>query len=156
MTDNLFIISAIFGAAPILLIAAIAWSRRRKKYDLLSSAKGYHLRYCSESRFRSWWKFFPWEGVGKLVVDQNNLVFEGLPNDGESFIVHVPIEQLELYGRQSWFRNGFLPWLLLKNKPSDYYLCVETGPWIFGAGAKTRELLKSINQQAEQDGAPDS
>jgi len=148
-----FIVGTVFGGVPALLIAAVAWWSRRRRYRGLSSTKGFHMRYCSRNRFERWWKFFPWEGIGILKFEGQDLVFEGHPNHGELFRVEVPMNRIELHGRRNWIRNGLLPWLLLRSEPNDYYLCVETGPFIFGAGKKTRELLELIKQQAEQGGA---
>lgn len=85
-------------------------------------------------------------------MDQRDLIFQAHPNEGKQFTLRVPIENLQLHGRRNWFKNGLLPWLLLRTDPSDYYLCVETGPLIFGAGKKTRALLAAIDEQAEQGG----
>lgn len=148
--DHSLIIGAVLGAAPVLIIATVAWCGRRNKYKQLPSAHGFQLRYCSSSRFQRFWKFFPWEGIGHLEVDQQDLVFHAQPNKGPQFTLRVPIENLQLHGRRNWFKNSFLPWLLLKNEPNDYYLCVETGPLIFGAGRKSRNILASITQEADQ------
>ena len=144
------LIGALGGGLPILIIATIAWRSRRSRYGQLASSGGTALRYCSDRRFKRWWKFFPWEGIGFLRVYADGLVFEGHPNSGEAFKVVSSIEQLEFYGRRNWFRNGLLPWLRFKGGSQDYYLCVETGPLIFGAGSKTQRLLDSLKQQAQQ------
>jgi hypothetical protein len=96
-----------------------------------------------------WFKFFPWEGVGVLRVQGQLLVFDAIPNRGGAFTVRAPVERLSFHGRRNWFRNGFLPWLLLKSDSGDFYLCVETGPLILGAGGMTRDLFASITRQAE-------
>lgn len=88
-----------------------------------------------------------------LRVESQRLVFEGRSNCGETFAIEAPIGQLEFHGRRNWFRNGLLPWLRLPSDSGDYFLCVETGPLIFGAGGKTRKLLSVLKQQAEQGGA---
>jgi hypothetical protein len=149
LLDYPFIVGGAIGGLPILLIAFLAWRGRRNMYRTLSSTQGYKLRYCSESRFNKWWKFFPWEGIGILSVSDQALVFEGLPNQGDAFRAEAKINQLELHGRRHWLKNGLLPWLFLKSEPNSYYLCVETGPLIFGADRKTRDLFSAIKFQAE-------
>lgn len=150
LIDSPFIFGALVGGLPVLIIAIVAWRSRRIRYRQFASSGGTALRYCSESRFKRWWKFFPWEGIGFLRVKGDRLVFEGHPNSGETFKVESSIEQLEFYGRRNWLRNGFLPWLCLKGGSQDYYLCVETGPLIFGAGSKTQRLVNSLKQEAQQ------
>lgn len=133
----------------IVLIAITASHRRRVKYQQLSQDGAYNLRYCSAKRFMGWLKFFPWEGVGVLRLHGQELVFDACSNRGATFTVRAPVERLQFHGRRDWLRNGFLPWLLLKSDSGDYYLCVETGPLIFGAGGMTRDLLATIRTQAE-------
>jgi hypothetical protein len=151
---NPFMIGAAMGmlvAVPIIVAAIIAWHKRREKYQQFLTKDGYNLRYCSTIRFQRWWKFFPWEGVGMLSFRGQDLIFEARSNKGNSFTVRTPVHGLHFHGRRNWFRNGLLPWLLLKSDSGDYYLCVETGPFIFGAGRRTRDLLATIKTQGEQD-----
>lgn len=148
--DHPFLVGALFGATPILILAIIAWWGRRRKYQRLPSAEGFHVRYCSGSRFQRFWKFFPWEGIGHLKLDERDLLFQAHPNRGEPFTIQVPRENLQLHGRRNWFKNGLLPWLLLRAEPNDYYLCVETGPLIFGADEKTHTLLAAMEEQGDE------
>jgi len=149
---------AVIPLIAIVLLAITASRRRGVKYRELSKDGTYYLRYSSAKRFMGWLKFFPWEGVGVLRLQGQLLVFEAIPNSGEAFTVRAPVERLLYHGRRNWFRNGLLPWLLLKSDSGDYYLCVETGPLIFGAGRMTRDLPASIRKQsesgAEGKGAP--
>jgi hypothetical protein len=133
----------------LVFIAIIASQRRGAKYRQISTEGAYNLRYCSAKRFMGWLKFFPWEGVGVLRLQDQLLVFDAIPNSGGTFTVRAPVERLLFHGRRNWFRNGLLPWLLLKSDSGDYYLCVETGPTILGAGRMTRDLLATIRKQAE-------
>ena len=153
LPESPFIFGGLIGGLPILIIATVAWWRRRNRYRQFESSGGTALRYCSDRRFKRWWKFFPWEGIGFLRIEAGRLLFEGHPNFGETFKVESSVEQLEFYGRRNWFRNGSLPWLRLKGGSQDYYLCVETGPLIFGAGSKTQWLFNSLRQEAQQDGS---
>ena len=137
-------------AVPIIVVAVIASRKRGEKYRHLLPGDGFNLRYCSTPRFQRWWKFFPWEGVGVLRYDRQELVFDASSNRGDIFTVRASFEKLLYYGRRNWFRNGLLPWLLLKTDTGDYYLCVETGPFIFGAGRRTRELLNSLKRNARR------
>jgi hypothetical protein len=143
-------------AAPIIAIAVVASRGRLEKYRNFLPGSGYTLRYCSTSRFQRWWKFFPWEGIGVLRYDRQELVFEARSNKGESFTVRAPFTKLFYHGRCNWFRNGLLPWLLMKTDAGDYYLCVETGPFIFGAGRRTCELLSALRRDAEQAVTPNA
>jgi len=138
------------------LIGVFAWWGRRSRYRGLSLIKGYPVRYCTESRFRSWWKFFPWEGIGVLKATEQGLVFEAQPNKGCAFTINAPIDRLEFHGRGGWFKNGSLPWLSLKSEAGLHYLCVETGSLLIGADRKTKDLLDSIKKEAEQVGAGDA
>ncbi len=146
------LIGLAFAAIPVVAIALIAITashRRGEKYRQLSTGGTFHLRYCTAKRFMRWLKFFPWEGVGVLRLHGRELVFEASSNRGEAFTLRAPVERLLYHGRRNWFRNGFLPWLLLKSDAGDYYLCVETGPLILGADAMTRDLLDSLQKQSE-------
>jgi len=136
------------GLITIVLLATTASHRRGGMYRRLSPGGAHPLRYCTAKRFMGWWKFFPWEGVGVLRLQGRELVFEACSNRGAAFTLRAPVEMLRYHGRRNWFRNGFLPWLLLTSDAGDYYLCVETGPFIFGADAMTRDLLASISKQA--------
>jgi hypothetical protein len=157
LLKNPFILGAAIGmlvAVPIIAAAIIAWRKRCEKYQQFLTEdgyNGYNLRYCTRSRFQRWWKFFPWEGVGMLSFRGQDLVFDARSNNGDSFTVRTSVHGLLFHGRRNWFRNGLLPWLLLKSDSGDYYLCVETGPFIFGAGKRTRDLLASIKTRAEQE-----
>ena len=148
--DNPLQIGAALGllaGIPIILAAMAASRGRRRKFAEICPGSAFRLRYCSEMGFRTLWKFFPWEGIGFLTFDGGDVTFEGHPNQGAVFRVQVPVADLERYGWRSWFRNGLMPWLLLKHGQGNLYLCAETGAFIFGAETKTGELLSSIPTQ---------
>jgi hypothetical protein len=45
----------------------------RDRRQLIGNHKWLPIRYASESRFKAFFKIFPWEGAGILVIDQSNI-----------------------------------------------------------------------------------
>lgn len=144
----LAVVMSVLLTLPIIIAASKASRKRSETYREIPAQDGFNLRYCSARRFFRWLKIFPWEGVGVLQLQGQDLVFEARPNRGNPVTVRSRVENLTYHGRRNWFRNGLLPWMLLKSDGGDFYLCVETGPSISGAGKKTHEMLATIKARS--------
>ena len=92
--------------------------------------------------------------AGVLDFDEGgSLIFEAQSNRGGSFIARFSLQDFHYIGRRYWLRNGLLPWFHFTSDAGKFYVCVETGPFIFGSEERTLELQASISKRSEQNGA---
>jgi hypothetical protein len=144
---------------PVIVVGAIAtaaylgWKRRLAKYSHVVSGNGYRLRFCSEARFKKWLKFFPWQGVAVMDLQDGVATVKAYPDKGEPFVFSAPASEIYYVGYTQWLRNGLLPWILIRTLEGSYFLCVETGVTIFGAKEETRRIVDKITQEAQQAAA---
>ena len=52
--------------------------------QLVGNRRWLPVRYASEPRFKSWFKIFPWEGAGILVLAPGSVLFLGETNSGSA------------------------------------------------------------------------
>src|ERR1700730_10428436 len=90
----LFALAALF--IPLLLFFVYVFyqtSKRRSirqrmlstQPQLVGNRRWLPVRYASEPRFKSWFKIFPWEGAGILVLTPGSLNFLGETYSGPPF-----------------------------------------------------------------------
>ncbi len=104
------------------------------------------VRYCTEKRFRRFWRIFPWEGVGILVESPHGIVFHGRSVlDAKSWQVEFEgAEAFQYIGRVIW-PNGLLAWIMAKaNDGSLHYFSSETGTFILGSKLGTAKILLDL------------
>lgn len=146
--------SGIF-AAVIIPIARSAARRRIRDIELLrhklTQGEGVTwsvpVRYASPRRFRSWWKFFPWEGHGLLCVRQPDLLFFGCSKARCCIRFTVPRDEVRVQwiGRKFW-PNGAISWFTLSANEQSHYFTSDTGTWVFGSKRTTEDIFQKLSK----------
>jgi len=110
--------------------------------QLVSNQRWFPTRYASEPRFKSWFKIFPWEGAGILVMVPGSVTFLGETNSG------IPVNMQFAPGNSTvnWigktpFPNGAVSWFDFTTASGKHYFSSETGAFVFGSNRSTRELF---------------
>ena len=114
--------------------------RTRKAYShMIGSTNTLPVRYCSEPRFKSWFKIFPWDGTGWLVPSSGVVTFVGEKLNG------TPLNLQFGHGNTSanWlgkcpFPNGSVSWFVFEVQGEKHYFTSETGPFVFGSNNSTK------------------
>ena len=105
------------------------------------------VRYASEPRFRSWFKIFPWEGAGILLMTPGCVTFLGETNSGSA--VHLQFapgnSTLKWIGK-SPFPNGAVSWFDFTTASGKHYFSSETGAFVFGSHRSTKELFDQASR----------
>jgi len=101
------------------------------------------VRYASESRFNSFFKIFPWEGAGILVIAAGNVLFLGETNsNGEVTLQFSPTtSQINWLGKAP-FPNGAISWLYFVTQTGKHYFSSETGILVFGSHTSTKAIYE--------------
>lgn len=99
------------------------------------------VRYASEPRFRSWFKIFPWEGAGIVVLMPGSVTFLGETNSGASVqLQFAPRNATVSWIGKSPFPNGAVSWLDFTTASGKHYFSSETGAFVFGSNNSTRAI----------------
>jgi hypothetical protein len=107
--------------------------------QMIGSAKTLPVRYCSEPRFKSWLKIFPWEGTGLLVPAKGVVTFIGEKLDGTQLNMQFVRggSNLMWLGKCPW-PNGAVSWFAFDTQGQRHYFTSETGPFVFGSNNSTK------------------
>ncbi|HEY6806910.1 MAG TPA: hypothetical protein VI306_25260 [Pyrinomonadaceae bacterium] len=110
--------------------------------QLIGSGGALPVRYCSERRFRNWFKIFPWEGAGILVPAQGVVTFVGENLNGTPLNFQFARDNsvLQWMGKCPW-PNGAVSWFSIDNQGQKHYFTSETGPFVFGSNNSTRQAF---------------
>lgn len=102
-------------------------------------------RYCSEARFRRFWKCFPWEAIGVLTVRGDQIAFVSEMTSGEQigFVLPRGANTIEFVGTNFW-RNGLASWIRIRGAGGEHFFTPETGVFVFGSESKCRELYDRL------------
>lgn len=162
--QNVCLPLGIFGAM-ILIIAAIvvpifviagSGARRRKKYreyivqtqiDILRRGRWFPVRYASSKKFYSWFKFFPWEASGVLLLLDREIIFfcDKLRKERNiTMRFRVGDFKAEWIGSRDFLRNGITSWFEIENLGEKHYFTCETGTTIFGSEGGTRKIYDEM------------
>jgi len=97
------------------------------------------VRYCSEPRFKSWWKIFPWEGTGLLVPANGVVTFVGEHLNGSPLnLQFAPANcRVSWLGKCPW-PNGAVSWFMFDRTGDKHYFTSETGAFILGSNNSTK------------------
>jgi hypothetical protein len=128
--------------------------RKRIKQRILSSQPqvvGNHrwlpVRYASEPRFRSWFKIFPWEGAGILLMMPGSVTFLGETNPGTAVnLQFAPGNATLNWIGKSPFPNGAVSWFDFTTASGKHYFSSETGVFVFGSQRSTKELFDEASR----------
>jgi hypothetical protein len=105
------------------------------------------VRYASEPRFKAWFKIFPWEGAGILVMAPGSVLFLGETNSGVGVTVQFsPTDSSLNWIGKSPFPNGAVSWFDFANATGKHYFSSETGLFIFGSHKSTKELFDQASR----------
>ena len=105
------------------------------------------VRYASDLRFRSWFKIFPWEGAGILVMTPGSVTFLGETNSGTVVnLQFAPGNSTLNWIGKSPFPNGAVSWLDFTTASGKHYFSSETGVFVFGSHKSTKQLFDEASK----------
>ena len=115
--------------------------------QLVGNRRWLPVRYASEPRYNSWFKIFPWEGAGILVLAPGSVLFLGETNSGGS----VNVQFAPGNSRLNWigkspFPNGAVSWFEFILTDRKEYFSSETGAFVFGSHRSTKEIFDEANK----------
>lgn len=152
----LFLVVAGAIVAPILISAAVGAKRRRKfinefsrqNQSLLSRGTWFPVRYASQRRFKSWFKFYPWEAGGILWTDGWQISFftNKLPRrfEGKTQLDFNAREARVVFYGEDLLRSGVLTWIEISTPREKHYFTSETGTFVFGTSASTQQIYQGL------------
>ena len=110
--------------------------------ELIGNKRWLPARYASEPRFNAWFKIFPWEGAGIMVVVTGSVLFLGETLSGTAVTLQFSPGNSTLHwlGKCPW-PNGAVSWLRFDTAEEKHYFSSETGAFVFGSIRSTRELF---------------
>jgi len=109
--------------------------------QLVGTKRWLPVRYASEPRFKSWFKIFPWEGAGVLVLAPGSALFLGEINSGVSVILQfAPGNSTINWIGKSPFPNGAVSWFQFTTATEKHFFSSETGAFVFGSHRSTKEI----------------
>jgi hypothetical protein len=130
-------------------------SKRRKirerilatRGDIIGNKRWFPARYASQARFDSWFKIFPWEGAGIIIVVPGSALFLGEAFSGTPITLQFAPgnSRINWLGKCPW-PNGAVSWLRFDTADQKHYFTSETGVMIFGSHSSTRAIYDEANQ----------
>src|SRR6476659_3554493 len=98
---------------------------------MIGNRRWFPVRYASAPRFKSWFKIFPWEGAGVIVMDPAAIVFLGetLGGTGLNYQFAPANSHLNWLGKCPW-PNGPVSWFEFEMPDVKHYFSSETGAFI--------------------------
>jgi hypothetical protein len=119
----------------------------RESQPLIGNNPWFPVRYASERRFKEFFKIFPWEGAGIIVVAPESVLFLGQTFFGSSETLQFAPGNSTLHwiGKAPW-PNGAVSWFCFTTASEKHYFTSETGVLVFGSHKSTR----AIHDQASQ------
>jgi hypothetical protein len=155
---GLIVLIVIFGAIllPILTLFGYMFFNyfRRKSIQkslladnnsLATTSRHHFVRYSSEKKFKSFIKFFPWNGAGVLFCQQGRTIFIGKTISGKP----LQMEFNPTNSRPNWqgidfLKNGVLTWMDFDTATGKHYFTSETGFFVFGSENSTRKIAQDV------------
>lgn len=114
--------------------------------ELVGNRPWFPARYASQPRFDSWFKIFPWEGAGILVLAPGSVLFLGETNSGEPVNVQfAPSNSALSWIGKTPFPNGAVSWFMFTMANRKDYFSSETGAFVFGSHKSTKQLFDEAN-----------
>jgi hypothetical protein len=149
-------LAAIFVPLALFFVYVFFITSKRKKIrakmlathqELVGSRRWLPARYASEPRFKSWFKIFPWEGAGILVLAPGSVLFLGEINSGLPVnIQFAPANSSINWIGKSPFPNGAVSWFSFTIAGHQEYFSSETGVFVFGSHRSTKELFDEAHR----------
>ncbi len=128
--------------------------RKRIRQRILTAQQGFiggqrwfPVRYASAPRFQSWFKIFPWDGTGILVIGPDSVRFLGETFAGANLNVQFDPtnSRISWLGKCPW-PNGAVSWFAFEVPNEKHYFSSETGPFVFGSSNSTKEIYEEGNK----------
>ena len=115
--------------------------------QLIGNHRWFPVRYASAPRFKSWFKVFPWEGAGILVIAANSVHFLGETFAGANMNLQFNPgnSRINWLGKCPW-PNGAVSWFAFEGPNEKHYFSSETGPFVFGSNNSTKEIYEEGNK----------
>ncbi|MCU1268454.1 MAG: hypothetical protein JWM21_4772 [Acidobacteria bacterium] len=115
--------------------------------ELVDNRPWLPARYASQPRYDSWFKIFPWEGAGILVLAPGSVLFLGETNSGAPVNMQFApaVSAINWIGK-SPFPNGAVSWFSFTIANRIEYFSSETGVFVFGSHRSTKELFDESNK----------
>jgi hypothetical protein len=103
------------------------------------------VRYASEARFKAFFKIFPWEGAGVIIVAPALLHFVGETFSGRRVELQLTPanSRLNWLGKCPW-PNGAVSWFEAVTAEGKHYFTSETGAFVFGSQATTKAIHDEV------------
>ena len=122
--------------------------------ELIGNKRWLPARYASEPRFNSWFKIFPWEGAGIMVIVTGSVLFLGETLSGTPVTLQFSPGNSTIHwlGKTPW-PNGAISWLRFDTAAEKHYFSSETGPLVFGSHKSTKALYDEANRYFGGSGA---
>ncbi len=107
--------------------------------------QSYPVRYCSEKRFRSWWKLLTWEATGILSLSDEGVTLTTKTPGGATVERRFHPEEATIeWEGQNLLPNGVLSWFVIEQDGERVYFTSETGSTVFGSESSTREIYDRL------------
>ena len=115
--------------------------------QLIGNQRWFPVRYASEPRFKAFWKIFPWEGAGIIVVVPGSALFLGQTNSGSQVSLQFAPGNSTLHwlGKAPW-PNGAVSWFYFSTAVEKHYFSSETGILVFGSHKSTKAIHDEVAQ----------
>ena len=127
----------------------------REHQQLIGNHQSFPVRYASELRFKSFFKIFPWEGAGILVIAPGSALLLGKTSSGSSVMLQFAPgnSTLSWLGKAPW-PNGAISWFYFTTTSEKHYVSSETGLLIFGSNKSTRAIYDEVSKSFLAHSAP--
>ncbi len=111
--------------------------------QLAANSQHHFVRYSSEAKFKSFIKFFPWNGAGVLFCQKGRAIFIGKTISGKP----LQMEFNPTNSRPNWqgmdiLKNGVVTWMDFDTANGKHYFTSETGFFVFGSESSTRKIAE--------------
>src|ERR1044072_2998547 len=157
------VVAALF--VPLTLFFGYAFCRKGKReqtraaivrdqQQLIGSNRWFPVRYASELRFKSFFKIFPWEGAGVIIVMPGRALFLGHNFSGPVQLQFAPANSPVNWLGKAPFPNGAVSWFYFETPAWKHYFSSETGVLIFGSNRSTKAIYEDVRSGFLATSAP--
>lgn len=118
-----------------------------ERQQIIGKHPWFPVRYASENRFNAFFKIFPWESAGILVMAPGSVLFFGQTPAGQPIALQfAPGNSTVVWlGKAPW-PNGAVSWFYFTTAAEKHYFSSETGILIFGSHKSTRAIYEESDR----------
>lgn len=150
---------AVIVAARVSCIACVRLHRRSSSsapcvrlHNNKESLEFQCVRFASDSRFRSWLKFVPWDATGTLRLTSENILFEGQGDRGRNVRLSFPRGACRVhYLPNNFFRDGGVSWLFIEDGLHRYYFTAESEHFTYFDAASATGMYEAVVPDASDE-----